>query len=351
MSAMLRLRLPAISFLLLLAGFAPSGFAKNWYVSASSGSDSNEGTSAKPFKTIQKAVTSCSDGDLILVGPGTYKETADSVGAVYNSNGRSATVRSTDGPLVTIIDADGQRRVAKGTNTAHQNDWMDHCLLFDGFTLQNGLHQDTGGVAWTKLRKCIVKGTSLNSKVVLHTVRMDNCLVIGNRALQCLVRNSTAFNCTFSNNGGFDGSGAVFSDSVLANCVVFGNETGSASLVSSSFSATNSFAEVVLPGSNNGVLSESPFVDAAAGVYRLRPESPCVDAGANELVPTNYDLRGSRRIVNGIVDAGCYEYREPVTWHVDAASGNDSNDGLSWSAAKKSIQSTVDEAIDGTRFS
>ena len=344
---MLRSRLPAISFLLLLAGFAPSGFAKNWYVSASSGSDSNEGTSAKPFKTIQKAVTSCSDGDLILVGPGTYKETADSVGAVYNSNGRSATVRSTDGPLVTIIDADGQRRVAKGTNTAHQNDWMDHCLLFDGFTLQNGLHQDTGGVAWTKLRKCIVKGTSLNSKVVLHTVRMDNCLVVGNRALQCLVRNSTAFNCTFSNNGGFDGSGAVFSDSVLANCVVFGNETGSASLVSSSFSATNSFAEVVLPGSNNGVLSESPFVDAAAGVYRLRPEAPCVDAGANELVPTNYDLRGSRRIVNGIVDAGCYEYREPVTWHVDAASGNDSNDGLSWSAAKKSIQSTVDEAIDG----
>ena len=344
---MLRSRLPAVSFLLLLAGFAPSGFAKNWYVSASSGSDSNEGTSAKPFKTIQKAVTSCSDGDLILVGPGTYKETADSVGAVYNSNGRSATVRSTDGPLVTIIDADGQRRVAKGTNTAHQNDWMDHCLLFDGFTLQNGLHQDTGGVAWTKLRKCIVKGTSLNSKVVLHTVRMDNCLVVGNRALQCLVRNSTAFNCTFSNNGGFDGSGAVFSDSVLANCVVFGNETGSASLVSSSFSATNSFAEVVLPGSNNGVLSESPFVDAAAGVYRLRPESPCVDAGANELVPTNYDLRGSRRIVNGIVDAGCYEYREPVTWHVDAASGNDSNDGLSWSAAKKSIQSTVDEAIDG----
>ncbi len=344
---MLRSRLPAVSFLLLLAGFAPSGFAKNWYVSASSGSDSNEGTSAKPFKTIQKAVTSCSDGDLILVGPGTYKETADSVGAVYNSNGRSATVRSTDGPLVTIIDADGQRRVAKGTNTAHQNDWMDHCLLFDGFTLQNGLHQDTGGVAWTKLRKCIVKGTSLNSKVVLHTVRMDNCLVVGNRALQCLVRNSTAFNCTFSNNGGFDGSGAVFSDSVLANCVVFGNETGSASLVSSSFSATNSFAEVVLPGSNNGVLSESPFVDAAAGVYRLRPESPCVDAGTNELVPTNYDLRGSRRIVNGIVDAGCYEYREPVTWHVDAASGNDSNDGLSWSAAKKSIQSTVDEAIDG----
>lgn len=344
---MLRLRLPAVSFLLLLAGFAPSGFAKNWYVSASSGSDSNEGTSAKPFKTIQKAVTSCSDGDLILVGPGTYKETADSVGAVYNSNGRSATVRSTDGPLVTIIDADGQRRVAKGTNTAHQNDWMDHCLLFDGFTLQNGLHQDTGGVAWTKLRKCIVKGTSLNSKVVLHTVRMDNCLVIGNRALQCLVRNSTAFNCTFSNNGGFDGSGAVFSDSVLANCVVFGNETGSASLVSSSFSATNSFAEVVLPGSNNGVLSESPFVDAAAGVYRLRPESPCVDAGANELVPTNYDLRGSRRIVNGIVDAGCYEFRNPVTWCVDANAGSDSNDGLSWDSPKKSLQATVDEAIDG----
>lgn len=45
----------------------------NWYVSSSTGSDSNAGTTlAKPFKTIQKAIDMASEGQVIKIADGTY---------------------------------------------------------------------------------------------------------------------------------------------------------------------------------------------------------------------------------------------------------------------------------------
>ena len=49
------------------------------------------------FATIQELIDAASDGDIILVEPGTYVEN-------INFNGKNVTLRSSGGPEITIID-------------------------------------------------------------------------------------------------------------------------------------------------------------------------------------------------------------------------------------------------------
>lgn len=51
----------------------PTSFSKHWYVSPQ-GNDSNDGSEAKPFKTISKAVTQVGPGEIVHVKAGTYAE-------------------------------------------------------------------------------------------------------------------------------------------------------------------------------------------------------------------------------------------------------------------------------------
>lgn len=60
------------------------------------------------FTTIQAAVDASSDGDEILVGPGTYRSTHP--GHVVDLKGRAITLRSTAGADQTIIDCQNNRR-------------------------------------------------------------------------------------------------------------------------------------------------------------------------------------------------------------------------------------------------
>ena len=59
----------SLIFLFVATGIA---FADTWYVSDSTGSDSNPGTETEPFATIIQAVESANNGDTILVEEGTY---------------------------------------------------------------------------------------------------------------------------------------------------------------------------------------------------------------------------------------------------------------------------------------
>ena len=52
----------------------------NKYYVSTTGSNSNNGTSATPFLTITQAVSTASGGDTIVVQPGTYRETIDMLG-------------------------------------------------------------------------------------------------------------------------------------------------------------------------------------------------------------------------------------------------------------------------------
>jgi hypothetical protein len=75
--------------------------------------------------TIQSAIDVATDGERVLVAPGTYSEN-------INFGGKAITVRSESGPEVTIIDGGNADSVVSFTSGEGRNS------VLNGFTLQNG---------------------------------------------------------------------------------------------------------------------------------------------------------------------------------------------------------------------
>ena len=77
------------------------------------------------FSTIQSAINAASNGDTVLVAPGTYVEN-------INFNGKAITLASSSGPAVTIIDGNHN-----GTVVTFNHSETPSSVL-SGFTIQNG---------------------------------------------------------------------------------------------------------------------------------------------------------------------------------------------------------------------
>ena len=146
------------------------------------------------------------------------------------------------------------------------------------------------------------------------------------------VIHASAFNCLITANWdiGFGGYG-------LRNCTVAGNNTGITvadacnSMIRGnvkdnaydySFShATNCCIPVVSMVNQHNIVVVGPdnmmtdpcFVDAAAGDYRLRPDSPCINAGVADSDHGSTDLLGGMRVRGGRVDLGCFEFVPTVS--------------------------------------
>ena len=173
-----------------------------------------------------------------------------------------------------------------------------------------------------------------NNSLVLaaSSPSFTNCTFVGNTSSpgeggamnNVSSANALISDCTFSANS------KVLTDSFssavhIANCVVWGNTvpgiTDSAAIVS--------YSDV--EGGNAGgddindeplfVRSPNPGADAAWGTpdddygdLRLEAGSPCIDTGANALIPLGIttDTDGNDRIVYGTVDMGSYEWHFPA---------------------------------------
>lgn len=102
-----------------------------WYVKASTGADTNPGTSGSPFRTITKALTVAASIDIISVASGTYNQ---ALGEAFPLPTVSGVDLIGAGASTTIIDATGT-----GARVIQCID-ADNSTIVEGFTIKGGTH-------------------------------------------------------------------------------------------------------------------------------------------------------------------------------------------------------------------
>lgn len=285
------------------------------WVDAANGNDARSGsTRTEALATLDAAVQKAADGSTIRVLPGTYEP--------FTMEGRTLRVVSEDGAAHTVIDGRGLSRCV----------WIgfDSSSEISGFTIRNGNTQiDGGGAMGGTLADCVLEnntspfgGAAAHSTLLRCRIENNsstetgggcencylfNCLVVGNSSKLDGggLYNSCAVNCTIVENNSLSGVGGGISYTIATNCIVWGN------IATSNFDIYSCdewrlCSPVVNP--ECGSITNNPmFVNAAAGDFRLLPDSPCVDAGVDVDGIGGTDMDGNPRRIGQSVDIGCYE--------------------------------------------
>lgn len=187
------------------------------------------GTEADPFCQIQDCIDGALNGDECVVAPGTYFEN-------INMLGKAVTLRSSDGPEVTTIDADDSGTVVtcisgEGPETA-----------IDGFTITGGSAQNGGGmrneVSRPTVTNCILTSNTATSKGggmynLVSSPTVTNCILAGNTAsfvgggMYNALGSPRLTDCIFSENTASAGGGMwnLSSSTKITNCTFTHNTT------------------------------------------------------------------------------------------------------------------------------
>ncbi len=157
--------------------------------------------------TIQAGIDAAMNGDEVVVAPGTYFEIIDFLG-------KAITLRSSDGPDVTIIDGTGFFHVVQCISGEGSD------TVLDGFTI-------TGGDA---------TGTKPNDRgggmvIFESSPTVTNCTFTGNfgvigGGMFNISSSPTMTNCTFSGNTATNSGGGMFifeSSPTMTDCTFSGN--------------------------------------------------------------------------------------------------------------------------------
>jgi predicted outer membrane repeat protein len=195
-----------------------------------------------------------------------------------------------------------------------------------------------GGAYRGHLNNCTLSSNSADSGGGGAVVTLNNCTLTGN---------SAHFGGAASDGRGDLDMGAI---NELNNCVVYFNLASIGANYGGSCTL-NFCCTTPMPTNGIGNITNAPlFVDAAAGNYRLRPDSPCIDAGTNLSAIITNDLDGRPRPVDGngdgvaAFDIGAYEFRVLL---VSQDSLNPSPPYGTWATAAHTIQEAVDVAVVG----
>jgi hypothetical protein len=199
-------------------------------------------------------------------------------------------------------------------------------------------------------RNLVASRSSFGGGAFTQSSLLMNCLVANNTVTfggggnplggGCGISSSaTLISCTVTDNTINFAFGSAVNASSLSNCIVFGN--GGASEVAPNATVSKSCIEGGFAGSGN-ISADPLFVNASGGDFRLQDGSPCRDTGDRTLLLADiYDLDGDgnageqlsrdlalvRRIVNGQVDMGAYEWQRTCLTDISPSSPGIAGDG------------------------
>ena len=320
---------------IILAAFWGQSVVATLNVATNGNDFTGDGSLAKPFASIQMAISSATNGSTILVQAGTYTGVSNRNLAV---SGKNIDIVSESGPLNTIIDCGGVARAIVFSGA------ITNCL-FSGFTIQNGYFNESGNwgqggivrvdnAAAPTIDRCIIRSNTVvnsyyTSQVGLVTINstasvvLRNCLIIKNSVSGGVysgggygtlvqsggVQTNYIYNCTLADNtiaGNLRYSTAFFRG-IVAN-VIDWNNSGAQSY-SASNGATRYLNTLSQTIAANGIVSNNPqFFNVGVNDYTLFANSPCINSGTNMSWMTEaVDLANNARIISGFVDMGAYE--------------------------------------------
>jgi hypothetical protein len=292
---------------------------------------------------IQDAVDTAFGGGTILVSNGVYSTGGRIVNTMVTNRvviDRIVKVQSVNGSTVTTIQGGDAVRcvyLASGASLA-------------GFTLTNGMIQDSGGGAWCEstnalISDCVLVGNTAgdpgggscggtlidcllsgNSPGGASGCTLVNCMIARNRG--DAVYSSLANGCAIINNLGPGAYTSILNNCTVVsnttdyyaggtiggtnnNCIIYANQTTFNGPVNYYYGTLNYCCTTPLPSGLGNFTNTPSFVDFAGGNLRLQSNSPCINAGNNLYVSGTKDLDGRARIVQGTVDIGAYEFQGP----------------------------------------
>ena len=144
-----------------------------------------------------------------------------------------------------------------------------------------------------------------------HSISMENCLLLGNRALQDFsdIRLGDGFSANLMNNtvchGASKGGHSIrlAGTTSVANSIVRGSVSNGTGLV---LAASFNCAPADWSAYGGGNIDSDPML---TGAGMLKAGSPCIDAGSASGAPAS-DLFGNPRPAGSGVDIGCHEFAD-----------------------------------------
>jgi len=313
---------------------------------------------------IQSAINVALAGDLILVTNGVYQTgvSLSSSGSNRVTVAKAVLLKSVNGPQFTSIKGFSGSGFSK-TNRIRCV-FLTNGASLSGFTLAGGSTSDDGGGVYCWSSNAVVSNCIITTSFAggygggSYGGSFVNCYFTANSAntFGGASYGGAFTNCVFWKNSAISSGGATYAAVILVNCTVVGNHAGyidfsgggrsalgygggvyagtgtilkncilsdnylinpapygGDNIVSGSFVYNCCFAPTNNLSDNfsgTNIVQPPAFVNSAGGNFRLRTNSPCINAGNNGFIPeVSTDIDGRARFNGGTVDIGAFEFQ------------------------------------------